>query len=77
MRVLDLRCGSGDDLASWSVTASDGVIRLDINERRLATAKLRFSNWTYLQCSGESLPFQGERFDRVISAVELPYMNIQ
>ena len=77
MRVLDLGCGSGDDLSSWGVTASDQVIGLGTNNRRLAIAKLRFPNRTYLQCAGESLPFQGESFDRVISAVALPYMNIQ
>jgi ubiquinone/menaquinone biosynthesis C-methylase UbiE len=76
-RVLDLGCGSGRDLASWGVSASDKVTGLDIDNRRLALAKARFSNRTYLQCVGECLPFENESFDRVISAVALPYMNIQ
>ena len=77
MQVLDLGCGSGRDLASWGVTAADGVTGLDIDDSRLASAKVRFSNRTYLQGTGECLPFEDESFDRVLSAVALPYMNIQ
>jgi ubiquinone/menaquinone biosynthesis C-methylase UbiE len=77
MRVLDLGCGAGRDLASWGVTASDEVTGLDIDHSCLVIAKVRFSNRTYLQGAGERLPFKDESFDRVISAVALPYMNIQ
>jgi ubiquinone/menaquinone biosynthesis C-methylase UbiE len=77
MRVLDLGCGSGRDLAEWGVTASDEVTGLDIDDSRLALAKVRFPNRTYLQGAGECLPFEEESFDRVISTVALPYMNIQ
>jgi len=77
MRVLDLGCGSGRDLASWGVTAADEVTGVDIDDSRLAIAKVRFSNRTYLQCASECLPFEDESFDRVIAAVALPYMNIQ
>lgn len=77
MRVLDLGCGSGQELGSWGVAASDEVTGLDIDDSRLAIAKLRFPNRTYLQGAGECLPFEDESFDRAISAVALPYMNIQ
>ena len=77
MRVLDLGCGSGRDLASWGVTASDQVTGLDIDDSRLAIAKVQFPNRTYLQGAGECLPFQNESFDRVISGLALPYMSIQ
>jgi ubiquinone/menaquinone biosynthesis C-methylase UbiE len=77
MRVLDLGCGAGRDLVSWGVTASDEVTGLDIDASRLPIAKARFPNRTYLQGVGESLPFEDESFDRVISAIALPYMNIQ
>ncbi len=77
MRVLDLGCGSGVDLASWGVTASDQVTGLDIDAERLALAKVRFPNRAYQQGTGECLPFEEESFDRVISTVALPYMNIQ
>jgi ubiquinone/menaquinone biosynthesis C-methylase UbiE len=77
MRVLDLGCGSGWEVATWGVSAADEVTGLDIDDSRLAIAKVRFPNRTYIQGTGECLPFLGESFDRVISAVALPYMNIQ
>jgi SAM-dependent methyltransferase len=77
MRILDLGCGSGLDLASWGVTASDEVTGLDIDESRLAIARVRFPNRKYLHGAGERLPFEDGSFDRVISAVALPYMDIQ
>ena len=77
MRVLDLGCGSGQDLSSWGVIAPDEVTGLDIDDSRLIIAKVRFSDRTYLQGSGECLPFEDKSFDRVISALALPYMNIQ
>jgi ubiquinone/menaquinone biosynthesis C-methylase UbiE len=77
MRVLDLGCGEGVDLTSWSVDASDEVTGLDVDPRRLALAKVRFPNRTYQLGTGECLPFEEESFDRVISNVALPYMNIQ
>lgn len=76
MRVLDLGCGPGRDLASWGVSASDNVTGLDIEHDCLASAKIRFPDRTYLQAAGERIPFKKESFDRVISAVALPYMNI-
>ena len=77
MRVLDLGCGPGADLAPWNVTPSDEVTGLDIDDGRLALAKIRFPNRTYQLGAGECLPFEDESFDRVVSAVALPYMNIQ
>jgi len=77
MRVLDLGCGSGRDLAAWGVSASDEVTGIDIDHSCLVSAKVRFPHRTYLQGTGEYLPFEDDRFDCVISAVALPYMNIQ
>jgi ubiquinone/menaquinone biosynthesis C-methylase UbiE len=77
MRVLDLGCGRGCDLLSWGVTDSDAVTGLDIDAASLATAAARFGNRTLLQGAGEHLPFPNESFDRVVSAVALPYMNVQ
>ena len=77
MRILDLGCGWGQDLIRWGVSASDEVTGLDIDEGRLAVARERFPQRTYLRGVGESLPFANDCFDRVISSVALPYMNIQ
>jgi ubiquinone/menaquinone biosynthesis C-methylase UbiE len=77
MRILDIGCGSGQDLVSWGVIPSDDVTGLDIDNSRLAIAKGRFPSRTYVQGVGECLPFVDESFDRVISGVALPYMNIQ
>ena len=41
MRVLELGCGSGRDLASWGVPASDEVTGLDIDDSRLVIAIIR------------------------------------
>ncbi len=76
MRVLDLGCGSGFDLTAWGVTAADEVTGVDIDDLRLALAKIRFPNRTQLRGSGECLPFEASSFDHVISVVALPYMNI-
>lgn len=76
MRVLDLGCGSGRDLAEWGVTASDQVTGLDIERSFLLRATARFRNRAYVQGRGECLPFGNESFERILSAVALPYMNI-
>jgi ubiquinone/menaquinone biosynthesis C-methylase UbiE len=77
MRILDLGCGTGRDLLAWGVTASDQVTGLDIDGSLLVAAKMQFPNRTYVRARGEYLPFADHSFDRVISSVALPYMNIQ
>jgi ubiquinone/menaquinone biosynthesis C-methylase UbiE len=74
MRVLDLGCGPGRNLVPWGF---DAVTGLDIDYRTPATAGKRLPNRIYLQGASEYLPFEDESFDRVISAVALPYMRIQ
>jgi ubiquinone/menaquinone biosynthesis C-methylase UbiE len=76
VRVLDLGCGSGRDLAAWGVTASDQVTGLDVEKTRLLVAKARFGNRLYVQGAGECLPFRNETFELIVSGVALPYMNI-
>jgi SAM-dependent methyltransferase len=76
VRVFDLGCGSGRDLAPWGVTDADEITGLDVDDERLAIARLRFPHRVYLRGVGEHLPVPDESFDRVISAVALPYMNI-
>ena len=77
MRILDLGCGSGRDLSSWGVTDRDQVTGLDIDQPCLLAARSQFPGRSYLRAAGEFLPFADKSFDRVISDVALPYMNIQ
>ncbi|MGB9234289.1 MAG: class I SAM-dependent methyltransferase, partial [Terriglobales bacterium] len=76
MHVLDLGCGSGRDLAAWNVAVLDEVTGLDIDGSRLAAAKAQFPQRAFVQAAGERLPFADASFDRVISTLALPYMNI-
>lgn len=76
MRVLDLGCGAGRDLAAWGITASDQVTGLDIDNTCLFVAKVRFSRRHFVHGAGECLPFGNESFERIVSAVALSYMDI-
>lgn len=76
MRVLDLGCGPGSDLGPWGVDPGDQVTGVDIDEARLAIARTRYPERTFLKAVGEALPFPDESFDRIISSVAVPYMNI-
>jgi SAM-dependent methyltransferase len=76
VRVLDLGCGSGRDLRGWGLSLSDKITGLDIDRACLSHAKARFCGRLYVQGAGECLPFQDESFERIISSVALPYMDI-
>jgi SAM-dependent methyltransferase len=76
MRVLDLGCGSGGDPVRRGITDSDHVTGVDINEEQLGIARQRFPKRAYFLGAGENLPFGNASFDRVISNVALPYMDI-
>jgi len=77
VRVLDLGCGTSRDLTPWGVSPQDDITGLDLNRRRLELAQVRFPNRAYVEAVGEHLPFADNRFDRVISLVALPYMDIR
>jgi ubiquinone/menaquinone biosynthesis C-methylase UbiE len=76
MRVLDLGCGTGKELASWGISGSDQITGIDIDDKRLNIARDRFPQRTYLQGAGENIPLPDATIDRVICSVALPYMNI-
>jgi len=77
MRVLDLGCGPGRDLGKWGVMPEDEVTGVDINHARLIMARRQFPERHNVLAKGECLPFPTASFDWVISAVALPYMDIQ
>jgi len=76
MRILDLGCGTGTNLAKLGVTESDEVTGVDIDDKVLAIARHRFPRRAFFVGAGEKLPFDNASFDRVISNVALPYMDI-
>jgi SAM-dependent methyltransferase len=76
LRVLDLGCGTGKQLAMWNVSPADQVVGVDIDRDALAIARSSFPGRTYQEGRGEQLPFPDESFDRVVSSVALPYMDI-
>jgi ubiquinone/menaquinone biosynthesis C-methylase UbiE len=76
VRVLDLGCGTGKCPVRANVSDEDDVVGVDIDEPSLAIARQSFANRTFRYARGEALPFPDASFDRVVSAVALPYMDI-
>lgn len=75
-RVLDLGCGKGNYPVRAPLSANDEVVGVDSDEERLVIARQRFPQRTFKCARGESLPFPDSSFDRVVSSVALPYMDI-
>ena len=75
-RVLDLGCGAGGSPLRSDFSPDDDVTGVDIDEARLALARQRFPRRAFRCARGESLPFPDASFDRVVSNVALPYMDI-
>lgn len=75
-RVLDLGCGTGDYPIRANFSPADDVIGVDLDEKKIGIARQRFPGRAFQCARGESLPFPGASFDRVVSAVALPYMDI-
>lgn len=76
MTVLDLGCGDGFTPQKLSLPSDWQIIGLDVNHRALAKAHINFPDRVFICSAGEQLPFRACVFDRVISNVALPYMNI-
>ena len=75
-RILDLGCGNGNLPVRAGATAGDEVVGVDIDERALRLARERFPNRSFYLAPAEHLPFPNCSFDRVVSSVALPYMDI-
>jgi len=56
--------------------SADDLTGVDPNPKAITAARARFPHWTFVECHGENLPFANESFDRIVSNVALPYMNI-
>ncbi len=72
--VLDVGCGTG--LASAPLVQNDyDVTGLDISEPMLAHARARYPEARFVKGSAESLPFEAQSFDMVISAQALHHVD--
>jgi ubiquinone/menaquinone biosynthesis C-methylase UbiE len=76
VRILDVGCGIGIPLRRAGLLAQDSVIGIDINPEPLGIAKRRYHQRRFLCCRAESLPFSDSSFERVVSALAIPYTNI-
>jgi len=76
MRVLDLGCGVGLTPQKLSLPPDWQFIGLDIGFRSVSEAHLNFRHREFVCAAAEHMPFSDLSFDRVISNVALPYMNI-
>jgi SAM-dependent methyltransferase len=76
MRILDLGCGKGLTPQKLSLAPSLQIIGVDIDRASVSEAHVNFPHRAFVCSEAESLPFPSATFDRVISNVALPYMNI-
>lgn len=74
MKVLDLGCGSARSLAHVGVSSEDEVVGLD--PLPLSAAALRWPTRRFVQAHAERLPFADQSFDRCVSLLAMPYMDI-
>lgn len=68
-QVLDVACGTGALAAAAArrVGPSGAVTGLDANPDMLAVARTNGEPITWVEATAESLPFEADRFDRVVS----------
>ncbi len=78
-QVLDVACGTGVLARSAASVVGDtgGVVGLDINDGMLAVAKSKSSSVVWQHGAAESLPFENETFDRVVSQFGLMFFPDQ
>ena len=69
-------CGNGNLPLLAAVKTDDQVIGVDVDESGLRTARQCHPGRYFICGQGERLPFREMSFDRVVSNVALPYMDI-
>lgn len=76
MLVLDVGCGTGHPPIRAHIDPDDILIGADVKLDRLCTARSRYPGREFVCCRAEQLPFPNSSFDRIVSAVTLPYTDI-
>jgi ubiquinone/menaquinone biosynthesis C-methylase UbiE len=75
-RVLDIGCGAGQSLIAACLSLDVLAVGVDKDIEALRIGRELSSRICFVCSSGETLPFQDNTFDFVLSRVALPYMNI-
>jgi len=75
--ILDVACGSGYWTRRLAAAHGCAAVGIDVSEREIATAQRHHSgkHCTYLLSPAETLPFQAESFDKVISVCALEHFS--
>jgi len=76
MRVLDLGCGDGQTPQKLGLPLTWQFIGLDAKYASVSEAHVNCPQRPFVCARGERLPFAEASFDRVVSNVALPYMDI-
>lgn len=76
LAILDVGCGIGQTLVSLDLDSNHSLVGVDIEQEALVYGRNQYASVNYANCTAESLPFQDDSFDLVISRVALPYTNI-
>lgn len=74
-KVLDVACGTGvlTRAAALQVGSAGEVVGVDINDDMLAVARAHSPEITWKHAPAESLPFNADSFDRVVSQFGLMF----
>lgn len=76
-RVLDLGCGYGWHCQYAAEHGAESVVGVDLSEKMLAVARQKnnFENVTYLHDSIDTVDFETESFDIVLSSLAIHYIE--
>ncbi len=79
-RVLDIGCGTGNQLLLFRKQGIDLGVGIDISEKMLGIARGKFregdaKNLFIVKASGERLPFKAKKFDRMTSVTALEFFK--
>lgn len=73
MKILDLGCGTGN----WLKRCSGSLHGIDVSSEAIEAAKMVLPHARFVVGSAESLPYDDAVFDKIISNVAIPYMDIR
>jgi ubiquinone/menaquinone biosynthesis C-methylase UbiE len=75
-RILDVGCGAGQTLIASNLRPGVLAVGVDVDQSALSLGRQLSNMICFIRAEGESLPFQNDSFDLVISRVAVPYMHV-